>query len=93
MSATKDWTNLSFSYSKTNTVLTCLYKDGKWGPIQSQSADSLNLTVFSPSLHYGMSCFEGLKAFRGVDGKVRIFRPDENAKRMQSSAGFLGIPV
>ena len=92
MSATKDWTNLSFSYSKTNTVLTCLYKDGKWGPIQSQSADSLNLTVFSPSLHYGMSCFEGLKAFRGVDGKVRIFRPDENAKRMQSSAGFLGIP-
>lgn len=92
MSATKDWTNLSFSYSKTNTVLTCLYKDGKWGPIQSQSADTLNLTVFSPSLHYGMSCFEGLKAFRGADDKVRIFRVDENAKRMQSSAGFLGIP-
>ena len=92
MSTTKDWTNLSFSYSKTNTVLTCLYKDGKWGPIESQSADTLNLTVFSPSLHYGMSCFEGLKAFRGADGKVRIFRPDENAKRLQSSAGFLGIP-
>lgn len=87
-----DWTKLSFSYSKTNTVLTCLYKDGKWGPIESQSADSLNLTVFSPSLHYGMSCFEGLKAFRGKDGKVRIFRMDQNAKRMQSSAGFLGIP-
>lgn len=87
-----DWTQLSFKYSKTNTVLTCLYKDGKWGPVQSQTPDSINLTVFSPSLHYGMSCFEGLKAFRGVDGKVRIFRPDENARRMQSSAGFLGIP-
>ena len=87
-----DWTQLSFKYSQTDTVLTCLYKDGKWGPIQSQTAASLNLTVFSPSLHYGMSCFEGLKAFRGVDGKVRIFRPDENAKRMQSSATFLGIP-
>jgi len=89
---TIDWTQLSFKYSRTNTVLTCLYKDGKWGPIESQTADTLNLTVFSPSLHYGMSCFEGLKAFRGADNKVRIFRPDENAKRLQSSAGFLGIP-
>lgn len=87
-----DWTKLSFSYSPTDTVLTCLYKDGKWGPIESQSAATLNLTVFSPSLHYGMSCFEGLKAFRGVDDKVRIFRMDENAKRMASSANFLGIP-
>ncbi len=87
-----DWTQLSFKYSKTNTVLTCVYKDGKWGPIQSQTPDSINLTVFSPSLHYGMSCFEGLKAFRGADDKVRIFRMDENARRMQSSAGFLGIP-
>lgn len=88
----KDWSQLSFKYTKTNTVLTCLYKDGKWGPIESQNADTYNLTVFSPSLHYGMSCFEGLKAFRGVDNKVRIFRVDENAKRMKSSAGFLGIP-
>jgi branched-chain amino acid aminotransferase len=88
----KDWTKLSFAYSQTNTVLTCLYKDGKWGPIESQTAATLNLTVFSPSLHYGMSCFEGLKAFRGADDKVRIFRMDENARRMQSSAGFLGIP-
>lgn len=87
-----DWTQLSFKYSKTNTVLTCIYKDGKWGPIESQTQDSINLTVFSPSLHYGMSCFEGLKAFRGADDKVRIFLMDENAKRMQSSAEYLGIP-
>jgi len=37
-------------------------------------------------LHYGQAAFEGMKAFRGVDGKIRLFRPDENAKRMASSA-------
>jgi branched-chain amino acid aminotransferase len=37
-------------------------------------------------LHYGQEAFEGLKAFRGKDGKVRVFRMDENAKRLQASA-------
>ena len=37
-------------------------------------------------LHYGQEAFEGLKAFRGIDGKIRIFRLEENAKRMQNSA-------
>jgi branched-chain amino acid aminotransferase len=45
-------------------------------------------------LHYGQECFEGLKAFSGVDGKVRIFRMEENAKRMQRTAkGLLMTPV
>ena len=65
-----DWSKLTFKYSKTNTVVSTLYSNGEWGPIKSQKEDSFNLTVFSPSLHYGMSCFEGFKAFRGVDGKV-----------------------
>ena len=38
------------------------------------------------SLHYGQEAFEGLKAFRGEDGKIRVFRMIENAKRMQRSA-------
>lgn len=88
-----DWSKLTFKYSKTNTVVSTLYSNGEWGPIKSQKEDSFNLTVFSPSLHYGMSCFEGFKAFRGVDGKVRMFRPYENARRFQRSAAFLGIPA
>ncbi|MCF0178524.1 MAG: branched-chain amino acid aminotransferase [Bacteroidales bacterium] len=88
-----DWNTLGFKYRKTNTVLTSLYRNGEWGPVKSQTEDKLKLTVCSPSVHYGMSCFEGLKAFRGVDGKIRLFRPEENAVRMQSSASFLGIPA
>jgi branched-chain amino acid aminotransferase len=43
-------------------------------------------------LHYGLSIFEGLKAHRGVDGKVRIFRPDAHARRFAQSAARLCLP-
>ena len=42
-------------------------------------------------LHYGQEAFEGLKAYRGKDGKIRIFRPEANAERLQSTCD--GIPV
>jgi len=44
-------------------------------------------------LHYGSACFEGLKAHRGVDGAVRIFRLDRHVRRMQQSAEVLVLPV
>ncbi len=45
-------------------------------------------------LHYGQEAFEGMKAFRGVDGKIRLFRPYENAKRMYRTAeGIMMAPV
>ncbi|XP_054158756.1 branched-chain-amino-acid aminotransferase-like [Oppia nitens] len=50
---------------------------------------------FHPSakvFHYAQELFEGLKAFRGVDGKVRIFRPDMNMKRMRGSAQRIDLP-
>ena len=86
-----DWNNLGFSYRKTNTILSCSYKDGQWGPVESHTDDNIKLSAFAGALHYSIECFEGLKAFRGADGKVRIFRPDENAARLQRSAAFMGI--
>ena len=54
----------------------------------------MNIHVAATGLQYGQECFEGLKAFRGIDGKVRIFRMEENARRMQRSAeGLLMTPV
>ena len=43
-------------------------------------------------LHYGQEAFEGLKAFRGKDGKVRIFRLEENAARLQSTCRGILMP-
>jgi len=47
---------------------------------------SLGLDPAAGVFHYGQAMFEGLKAFRGVDGKVRLFRPEANARRMASGA-------
>ncbi len=88
-----DWSKLTFSYTKTNTILLCKYSDGKWGEIISTSDDNIVLSTFAGALHYGIECFEGLKAFRHKDGKVTLFRPEENAKRMIDSANALCIPA
>jgi len=50
--------------------------------------DPLN-TVF----HYAIECFEGMKAFYGVDGKIRMFRPEKNMKRFRTSVKRIALPV
>jgi len=72
-------------------MISCLYSDGKWGELQSNTDDNISISALSASLHYGLQAFEGLKAYMGADGLVRLFRPDENAKRLQSSACYLGM--
>ncbi|MDG5799329.1 branched-chain amino acid aminotransferase [Marinilabiliaceae bacterium ANBcel2] len=89
-----DWENLSFSYIKTDYNVRCYYRDGKWGKLETSSSETINLHMSATCLHYGQESFEGLKAFKGKDGKTRIFRLDENARRMQNSAkGILMEPV
>jgi len=91
-----DWSNLAFGYMKTDCNIRCTYSDGKWGELEVHESEYLSLHMAATSLHYGQESFEGLKAFRGKDGKVRIFRMKDNALRMQdSSAGTLmaRIPV
>ena len=83
-----DWSKLTFSYTKTNTILCCSFKDGKWSGIESRTDDNLKVSAFAGALHYSVECFEGLKAFRGKDGRIRLFRPEENAARLPK---FLGI--
>lgn len=86
-----DWSKLTFSYSKTNTIIVSHFKDGKWSKLESRTSDDITISALSGSLHYGLQAFEGLKAYRGADNKVRLFRPDENAKRMERSAKFIGL--
>ena len=49
--------------------------------------------TLSLSLSLSLQCFEGLKAYHGVDGKIRLFRPMENMKRMNNSAVIASLPV
>ena len=91
-----DWTSLGFGYVPTDYNVRVSYKDGKWGEIEVSSSETVNLHIAATALHYGQEIFEGLKAFRGKDGKVRIFRLEENAKRIIESAKGIkmqAIPV
>ena len=88
-----DWSKLSFSYTQTKALVYSRCIDGKWeSPVVTEDFN-IGLSSFAGIFHYAPSCFEGLKAFRGVDGKIRLFRPDRNAKRMTSSAAYLDMPA
>jgi branched-chain amino acid aminotransferase len=82
---TIDWKNLGFGYIKTDYNVRCYFRDGKWGELEISSSEIINLHMSATALHYGQESFEGLKAFRGQDGKIRIFRMRDNALRMQQS--------
>ena len=81
-----DWSALGFDYMKTDVNVRYYYKDGKWSDMDVTEDEYIKMHMSTTCLHYGLEAFEGLKAFRGVDGKVRIFRMDANARRMQASA-------
>jgi len=81
-----DWGNLPFGYFKTDYNVRCYYRDGAWGELEISSSEEINIHMAATALHYGQEAFEGLKAYRGKDGKVRLFRWEENAKRMARSA-------
>jgi len=87
-----DWKNLSFGYIKTDYNVRCYYRDGKWGEVEVCSEETIPMHMAAVCLHYGQEAFEGMKAYRCPDGHVRVFRTDENAARMQSTARGLLMP-
>ncbi len=89
-----DWASLTFGYVPTDYNVRSTYKDGKWGEIEIASSPYINMHIAATALHYGQEIFDGLKAFRGVDGKVRVFRMRDNASRIRESAkGLCMQPV
>ena len=81
-----DWKNLGFGYVKTDYNVRCYFRNGEWGKLEITSDEYIPMHMAASCLHYGQEAFEGMKAFRGKDGKVRLFRWEENWKRLNSSA-------
>lgn len=69
------------------------WQGGAWSESEVVPLAALSIHPAAHALHYGSSCFEGLKAHRGVDGVVRVFRLDRHIARMQHSAEVLVLPV
>lgn len=88
-----DWKNLGFSYMKTDYRFISHWKEGSWDEGKLVTENTVTISEGSTALHYGQSCFEGLKAYRTKDGRIQLFRPDENAKRMEKSCERLMMPA
>ena len=75
-----DWSALGFDYTKTDFNARFTFTDGKWSEMEITSDEYIKMHMSASCLHYGIELFEGLKAFRGIDGKVRLFRVADNAR-------------
>ncbi len=88
-----EWSSLPFGYQKTNYNIRCYYREGEWGKLETTNSEFISVHMAATGLHYGQEAFEGLKAYMGKDGKIRLFRWEENAKRMQDSANGIMMAV
>ena len=93
MSLKIDWENLGFNYFQTSSHVRMNYSDNKWSDVELISEPYLKIHIAATILHYGQGAFEGLKAFCCKDGKVKVFRPDENYKRMKTAAERIYMPI
>ncbi|WP_282801875.1 branched-chain amino acid aminotransferase [Secundilactobacillus kimchicus] len=88
-----DWSALGFDYLDLPYRYIAHYKDGQWDQGELTEDSTLHISEGSTALHYGQANFEGLKAYRTKDGEIQLFRPDQNAKRMQRSCARLLMPA
>ncbi len=91
MDTTISWKELGFRYLDTGVFVRADFRHGAWSTPVLSTGTGLNLHIAATCLHYGQSCFEGLKAFRQIDGRVACFRADQHARRMMVSAERLAM--
>lgn len=87
-----DWSNLGFDYMPIDYRFVANYKDGKWNDGEIITDSNIVMSECACVLQYAQTVFEGLKAYTTEDGRIVMFRPDLNAKRMMESAERLVMP-
>jgi branched-chain amino acid aminotransferase len=87
-----DFNNLSFGSIFSDHMLVCDYVDGKWNIPKIMPYQAVSLDPSAKIFHYGQSVFEGLKAYKDANNDVFLFRPEDNAKRLNISSKRLSIP-
>ncbi len=88
-----DPSTLGFGKIFTDHMFVMNYTAGQgWHDARIVPFGTISLHPASTVLHYGSEIFEGLKAYRRADGKVQLFRPIENIRRMNRSAERMCLP-
>ena len=84
---------IAFGKTFTPNCLMMEYRAGEWQNARIETVGALNIHPAAVVFHYGQGLFEGMKAFRQADGRISIFRPDMNARRLNISASRLQMPM
>lgn len=88
-----DFSNLGFGKYFSDHMIVMDYEDGKWGEPEIVPYGAFDLSPATTCLHYAQGIFEGCKAYKTAEGKITLFRPEENFKRMNKSAERLCMPT
>jgi branched-chain amino acid aminotransferase len=86
------WKGTAFGSVFSDHMLVVQYKDGKWLEPEIKPYGTLDMFPALHALHYGQSIFEGMKAYKSPKNETLLFRPEENAKRLNKSAARLCMP-
>ena len=89
---TVDFNNLIFGRVFTDHMFVCDFEDGKWQTPKVMPYQAMSIEPSARVFHYGQAVFEGMKAYKDDDGKVFLFRPEDNHRRINKSAARLAIP-
>jgi len=87
-----DFDNLEFGVKFSDHMYYVDFADGGWKEPRIEPYGPMKMYPALSTLHYGQAVFEGLKAFLGVDGKIRLFRADKNHERYNASCERMCIP-
>lgn len=91
--ASMDLNNIPFGKYFTDHMLEANYENGEWGAVEIKPYQAITIDPACAALHYGQAIFEGIKAYKTREGKVFIFRPEDNFKRFNISAERMEMPV
>ncbi len=88
-----DWDNLGFDVNPANKMFVAYYKNGKWDDGRIIDYGTIPVSPAAVVLNYGQGLFEGMKAYRTRDDRIAMFRPYENAKRLNAGCRRLYMPA
>ena len=90
--STIDFDNLSFGTVFSDHMMICDYKNGQWQQAEIKPYEPFTFDPSASVFHYGQALFEGMKAYKGENDEVFLFRPDQNIKRFNKSSERMAIP-
>ncbi len=88
-----DYENIEFGKIFADHMFSIDYKDGQWQNPEILPYGNLSLSPSTSALHYGQALFEGMKAYKNAEGDVLLFRPVDNARRLNISAERMCMPT